>query len=583
MLLLIGGAVVLATLLRQIGDQPVVYDALGYVWLSQIFAAGQIDVEALRTNGWGIRTYGYPVFLVPWGLLTGYDLGSMPWVVFPVQLALHLAASWLFARRVASAFGSDRLGRLTLVLVALNPYALILAGMLLTDLPSASLIAVAVALLLPPQTGQSARGVLRDGILALFAFALAAEIRPANAILIPVGGALWGIRWWLAVRWRLGQIAGGLLLVSVAASLPLLPQVFLNWRVFGQPHPFVTQSLYQQQIELGLGNLKYATVLIPGQPSNPQVNYRNPFLTTSPDLLTFAQANPLGLAATVAFHIFALFDQDYPYPYIRETDPWHRWPLSLLNYLWLWSVAVGLGVCWRSWWRPGTRIAVCTLSLTIGAYLLVYLAPQIENRYGLPLFTLLGPVAAGGLLAVRCWVRTRAWGAVLGAGASALAIVGACAWLSVWLQAQAPALAMFRELLRPPGLEVPLARFDEPPPDRWVIEQRQTYRVRVTNLGERTWYAERPAELYLHVMFVKPGDPEVIDTRVEVRLPIEHQVPPGGQLEMDATVMAPRKEGEYLLRQQLEFSKDRGMSPSQPFDAPVVVDERRSGGRSSRR
>lgn len=580
LVLLAGGAIALATALRQIGDQPIVYDALWYVWLSDLLAAGQIDVEAFRTKGWGLRTYGYPAFLIPWRALAGEDHGALQWLVFAAQVAIHLGACWLLARRVARAFGDDGLGRATLILLVLNPFVLILTGLLLADFLSAALIAVAVALLLPPRgPAPPAGAVLRDGMLALGTLALAAEVRPANAMLVPLGALLWGIRWWGSARCAPPRFVGGLVLAGAVSLLPLIPQAALNWRIFGTPHPFVVESLYGLQLQLGLENLKYATILPRDFRIKPTLPYVSPFSHGQADIAGFAQSDPLGLVATFALHLFALLDQDYPFPYIREVDPWHRWPLSVVNYLFLWGAAVGLVVGWRRWWRPGTRLAWAVLLVVGSGYAAVYLPTRVECRYGLPLFPLLTPAVAVAALAMREWARARAWGAVMVAGGSALATGVACAGLSVWLQAQAPALVMVREFYRPPGPEVPIARFEIPPPDRWVVEQQRTYTVRATNVGARTWYAERPAEVYLRVMFVKPGDVEVVDSRVELVVPIAQEVPPGGQLELDVTVTAPRKEGEYWLRHQLEFNKDQGLSAWLPHDTRAVVDVRRSNRR----
>src|SRR4029450_11064966 len=117
-----------------------------------------------------------------------------------------------FARRVAGALGDEQVGRGTLVLVALNPFILALAGTFLSDLVSAALITVAVALLLPTRgvvptkDVQPARGaVVRDGMVALFVLAFAAEGRPANAVLLPVGAAIWLLRW-RAVAWGDGWV-----------------------------------------------------------------------------------------------------------------------------------------------------------------------------------------------------------------------------------------------------------------------------------------------------------------------------------------------------------------------------------------
>ena len=168
---------------------------------------------------------------------------------------------------------------------------------------------------------------------------------------------------------------------------------------------------------------------------------------------------------------------------------------------------------------------------------------------------------------------------MIGVGAGALVTVGACAWLSVWMQAQAPVIVMTRDLLRWPDLETPAARFDLPPPDRWTIEQKQEYRVQVTNLGERTWYPLRPARVILHVMFVGPGDAETVDSRVEAEIPINQDVPPGGQLDMSVSVAAPRKEGTYRLRQQVELEALAGETALPPSETPVTVEVRRSSGR----
>jgi hypothetical protein len=569
-LVLLGVAVALAWTLSWIGDQQIVYDAGQYLRLGQTLASGRFDE-------WQIRTYGYPAFLVPWILLAGNDLRALQWLVFAAQLAVHLAAAWLFARRVARAFGDDRLGRLTLVLVALNPFLLILAGVLLADLLSASLIAVGVALLLPARTDRPT-DVVRDGMLALAALALATEVRPGNAILLPIGALLWTARWWTAVRVEPRRFLGGLLLVGAVAALPLIPQMMLNWRTAGQANPLLANDLYERHLGGGYRNLKYQTYYLRGFNSSPRLVYRNPLAVGYADVNGFAREKPLALAATYALHIFGLLDQDFAFPYVRELDPWYRWPLSTLNYLFIWAAAVGLVVGSRRWWRQGTRLAWVVFPTTAACYLLVYLPTTIESRYGIPVFILLAPVAAATLLAVAAHVRARAWRSVAVAGAGALLVVLACAWLSIWFQAQAPTLVMLRDFFRSPGPERPVATIETAPPDRWTVEQRQTYVVRASNQGERTWYSTQPVQVYLHVMFVGPGDAETVDSRVELRLPIERDVPPGDQVEMEVSVAAPRKEGSYRLRQQLELNKDLGLSGGAFHDTPVEVEVRRSRG-----
>src|SRR5215204_2271052 len=102
-LIVASAAVGLAWALRQLGDQPVIYDADNYVVHGKILAYGPLQV-------WGFRTYGYPAFLVPWIVLAGRDVELLRLSVFLAQLVVHFGACWLFARRVVSTFGDRTLG-----------------------------------------------------------------------------------------------------------------------------------------------------------------------------------------------------------------------------------------------------------------------------------------------------------------------------------------------------------------------------------------------------------------------------------------------------------------------------------------
>jgi hypothetical protein len=81
---------------------------------------------------------------------------------------------------------------------------------------------------------------------------------------------------------------------------------------------------------------------------------------------SFAASNPLGLAATFALHGFAMLDQDFPFPYVRELDGWYRWPLAGLGYLFLWGATIGLVVGWQRWWRPGSWTSGRTRTIRCG-------------------------------------------------------------------------------------------------------------------------------------------------------------------------------------------------------------------------
>jgi hypothetical protein len=310
-------------------------------------------------------------------------------------------------------------------------------------------------------------------------------------------------------------------------------------------------------------------------PGYPAVFYTNPFGAGQTDVAGFARSNPIGLAATLGLHAFAMLDQDFPFPYVRELDTWYRWPLAGLSYLFFWAAAIGLVLGWRRWWQPGTRLAWSVLAVLTASYVIVYLPTAVECRFGLPLFVLLAPAAARTILVLGGWLRDRAWAPLAVSVISAVLVLVACGWLSVWMQAQSPLIVATREMLQAPDQFLPVARYDAPPPDRWTVEQKQTYTLRATNQGQRAWNSSSPAQVVLHVMFVGPGDAETVDSRVELRQPINRDVQPGEQLSMDVMLTAPRKEGDYRLRQQLELDGQPTLVGSAPFDSPVTVEVRR--------
>src|SRR3954471_16335669 len=82
LLVLVALASVVAWTLREIGDQPVIYDADNYVVHAKILLFEPLKV-------WGFRTYGYPAFLAPWVLVANRDVDLLRWWVFLAQLVVH--------------------------------------------------------------------------------------------------------------------------------------------------------------------------------------------------------------------------------------------------------------------------------------------------------------------------------------------------------------------------------------------------------------------------------------------------------------------------------------------------------------
>src|SRR5262249_49941633 len=159
---------------------------------------------------------------------------------------------------------------------------------------------------------------------------LAVAVRPANAVVLPGLALLWAFRG-LLYRER---ILRAILPAAAAVALALLPQLASNLRWYGSWSPLPVERVYRDQVGWGMSILKHGTAALPDRPSS--LVYANPFCppgVSSP--LEFLEQRPMGYLATLALHGFALFDQDLPFTYIVNTKPAYRWPLSLLNYTYL--------------------------------------------------------------------------------------------------------------------------------------------------------------------------------------------------------------------------------------------------------
>jgi hypothetical protein len=130
---------------------------------------------------------------------------------------------------------------------------------------------------------------------------------------------------------------------------------------------------------------------------------------------------------------------------------------------------------------------------------------------------------------------------------------------------------LWHDFFRDGGPKAPVAEMTVAAPTRWTVEQRRTYRLAATNLGDRTWFTTEPAQVFVRVMFVGPDGADRSDERVELRLPLRGPVPPNGRIEMDLDVRAPRKEGAYRLRHRLEIDPYFRVQPTSVHEVPVVV------------
>jgi hypothetical protein len=411
------------------GYPTVIYDSWGYHYLSEI----------LRTKGlfaWptDLRTYGYPAFLV---VLSGFR--SLPGeelrlVAFVVQLAAYLGACAFVAARLRRIYRSDSVGVWAYAIGALNPALLLHTSEVLSDLLSAVLVQLAVALCwrLPQAEGSRAPRLTpaASAFLSFLCAGLAVAVRPANAIVALALLGVWLLRALLFWKFSLGEVfAGGLGLL-----LPLIPQLALNWKVFGRINPLIVHSLYRMQTQWGMGALKYGTVVIPGR--SPFLVYLNPFYRGDPTPAAFFRNHPLGYLATLGLHVFAMMDFDYPFTFITRLDLWYRWPLALVNFALLAVALAGCGLAAVRLFRrrPIDEAAFAQWSTILvgGAYLAIYAPVEVENRFGLTPEALMTPL----IVAMLVWrfretPGPRSVHAL--AGAAVTAGIVAAVFLSAWI------------------------------------------------------------------------------------------------------------------------------------------------------
>ena len=410
------------------GYPTVIYDSWGYYYLSGI-------LRTVGLAGWptDIRTYGYPLFQA---LVTGFrDLPPEEFrlVVFFAQLAAYLAACAFVARRLSRVFGSPRLGAAAYAIGALNPVLLLHATEPLSDLLSAVLILVAVALTWRLPGGAPGRLSPWQPFFCFLCASASVAVRPANLVVVAALGAVWALR---AFLWRDVGAAG---LGAAVAGLvpPLVPQMVINAHLFGRLNPLIEKNLYSLQVGWGMAALKYGTLVMPGR--SPFLVYANPLYRGDPDPGAFLRHHPFGYAATLLLHGFGMLDHDLPFTYVTDLAPWYRWPLALVNFLLLYlalaGLALGIARLARRRRMDEAGFVVASTAAVAGAYLALYLPVEVESRFGLPLQALAAPLVVAGLAAAAGPgpLRARARALVL---AGAPLAVGAAILLSAWIERQ---------------------------------------------------------------------------------------------------------------------------------------------------
>lgn len=417
------------------GYPGLIYDSFGYAELARRVSHGGLSGPYLE-----IRTYGYPLFVA---LVTGFqavDDETLRLIVCVAQLLLYVAACALGARRLGAIYGSPKYERVAFVATALNPFLLARATETLTDSLSAVLVYLGILWCVPTASSTPEPGsprARREAGLSLLFLSLATMVRPSNVAVLLAALLIWAIR--QGLRRELRARAAPVLLAAIV--LPFLPQVAANYRASGRIQPLVLHSIYGDLAGWGIGAVKYGTLVIPGE--QPQIVYRNPLYRNEPSPRAFLRARPLAYAATVALHLFAMVDQDFLFTYIQDRHPWYRWPLSVLNYTFLFLCLAGIARF--LWSRPAAGLrdpetfAGFAFLLASSASIVLYLPTLVESRFSAPVYLLLTPFFVQAIFSLQLSVAGDRRRLVAWTFACAVFVV-ACVRLSAFITAQAPVL-----------------------------------------------------------------------------------------------------------------------------------------------
>jgi hypothetical protein len=393
------------------GYPTAIYDSWGYYYLSEI-----IRTQGLWAWPTDIRTFGYPLFLTVVSGFRAVPQEELRLLVFVVQLVTYLGACAYVGRKLADVFQSPGLGELAYAIGALNPILLLHASEALSDLLSAVLILVSVALSWKAPGRERPRAPARQIFLSFFFAAAAVAVRPANIVIVAALVLVWAVR---ALRWRdVGFAGAGAALAGLIP--PFIPQVLINHRLFGTLNPLIEKDLYRQQAIWGMAALKYATLVQPDH--SPFLVYGNPLYRGDATPALFLHHHPLHYLATLALHGFGMIDPDLPFTYVTDLAPWYRWPLGVFSYLLVYVALAGilfgaLRMIRRRELDPGGFVVLSTV-VVAGACLALSLPVEVESRFGLPLMALATPLVVAGVALLRD-------GRAPGRSAKALFLLGA--------------------------------------------------------------------------------------------------------------------------------------------------------------
>lgn len=380
---------------------------------SYVEIAHQYTLRGLIPDTSGTRLYGYPA-VVAFALWIGRALhADLLGLLYVLQVGTYLVAVTGFSHHVWRCY-SEFAGRAFFFALVGNvfiyPYLTV---------PLADGVSVAALVFAAWAVCRIVDGHLRDAdrrgpvAPAWLAFGLVlgfvVMLRPAN-----IG--------WIGVALPLGMLAarrdGAWVVVSLAAfvsgyALAVAPQVWLNWQHFDRLGFLPPRDIGTEQLQWGLQWVKYATRVDPLS----QLTYINPFAPSGTPGLGW-YFNGFEGVRLFALRMAAAIDIDHLFPYVTSLSGSRSQVVrSLAHALAFWGVAgvCALGARVRVSRRIDARIAtfMACIVLFVLAWAAVHATTAYENRFSLPVLTLLLPAVAMRIATVR--LRERREQLLLGA------------------------------------------------------------------------------------------------------------------------------------------------------------------------
>jgi hypothetical protein len=396
---------------------PACCDASQYVEMARHFETYGFSANAPHSD---VRTFGYPLLLSVVSRAAGALGLPLAAVVFVVQLTLYFACVAMLHRLIARSFGAVAAAAVFYGLtfnVLLLPYL----PLTMTDGMSVILLLCAAGVLFSLAVDGRPRMVVLRAVMLGVIVGFAVVVRPANlwfVALIVIGGllALRNRDPGQPSRTRSSRLALVFVVIALISGFgATMPQSALNWARARQASPFPIYDLKAKQLDAGVRNIKYGTNMVDGAAG---LFYRNPFYVEASGRhgIEWYFQQPLRGSATVALRMFAGFDFDYLFPYIYDLRPGYRPALLLFSQFIVFfgfggmvllmspklaRRALGEPAAEHFRWKTPITASQVFIPLLV-AWAAIHGVSAIENRFALPMVTVLMPVAVAAL-----WVLVR--------------------------------------------------------------------------------------------------------------------------------------------------------------------------------